>query len=46
MAWVLRPFVGNPAQPTRFFREHAWSNAYVVVIKDVLLAFGRPYGVR
>jgi hypothetical protein len=31
MAWVLRPFVGAPGLPTRFFREHAWSNAYVVV---------------
>jgi hypothetical protein len=31
MAWVLRPFVGDPAQPTRFFRAGAWSNAYVEV---------------
>jgi hypothetical protein len=30
-AWVLRPFVGNPALPTRFFREGAWGNAYVEV---------------
>jgi len=32
LAWVLRPFVGNPNIPTRFFREEAWSNAYVVVL--------------
>lgn len=31
LAWVLRPFVGNPRIPTRFLREDAWSNAYVVV---------------
>jgi hypothetical protein len=31
MAWVLRPFVGNPLAPTRFFREGAWSNAYVFI---------------
>jgi hypothetical protein len=31
MGWVLRPFVGDPDQPTRFFRAGAWSNAYVEV---------------
>jgi hypothetical protein len=31
MAWVLRPFVGNPGSPVAFFREGAWGNAYVVV---------------
>jgi hypothetical protein len=31
MAWVLRPFVGNPDLPTRFFREGAWGNAYVEI---------------
>jgi hypothetical protein len=31
MAWVLRPFVGHPEQPTRFFRAGAWSNAYVEI---------------
>jgi hypothetical protein len=30
-AWVLRPFVGNPALPTHFFRAEAWGNAYVEV---------------
>jgi hypothetical protein len=31
MGWVLRPFVGNPALPTRFLRANALTNAYVVV---------------
>lgn len=31
MGWVLRPFVGSPGGPVRFFREEAWGNAYVVV---------------
>ena len=35
MAWVLRPFVGNPHSPTTFFREGAWGNAYVEVARIV-----------
>jgi len=31
MGWVLRPFVGDPGSPTQFFRQGAWSNAYVEV---------------
>jgi uncharacterized membrane protein len=31
MAWVLRPFIGGPSEPTTFFRQGAWGNAYVVV---------------
>ncbi len=31
MAWVLRPFVGDPSVPTTFFRHGAWGNAYLVV---------------
>ena len=31
MGWVLRPFIGDPHAATRFFREGAWGNAYVVV---------------
>ncbi len=33
LAWVLRPFIGASNQPTQFFRDEAWSNAYVVVSK-------------
>lgn len=28
MAWLLRPFIGDPDLPTRFFRPDAWGNAY------------------
>ena len=38
MAWVLRPFVGSPDLETGFFRENAWSNAYVVVFETVVEA--------
>ena len=38
--WVLRPFIGAPDIPTRFFREDAWSNAYVAVAEKVWGAFG------
>lgn len=31
LAWVLRPFIGDPDQPTRLFRESAWGNAYVEI---------------
>jgi uncharacterized membrane protein len=31
MAWVLRPFVGDPRLPAQFFRAHSWGNAYDVV---------------
>ena len=31
MGWILRPFVGAPGQPVRFFREEAWGNAYVII---------------
>ncbi len=33
MGWNLRPFIGAPDQPVRFFREGAWENAYVVVAR-------------
>jgi len=38
MAWVLRPFVGNPLMPTRFLRTDAMSNAYVSVAQIILSA--------
>ena len=33
MGWNLRPFIGVPDGPVRFFREGAWENAYVVVAR-------------
>jgi hypothetical protein len=32
-AWILRPFIGSPDLETRFFREDAWGNAYVEVLR-------------
>ena len=40
MAWILRPFVGAPTAPVRFFREEAWGNAYLVVAR----LLGRTFG--
>jgi hypothetical protein len=34
MAWVLRPFIGDPEQPPQFFRPDVFSeNAYEVVAR-------------
>lgn len=35
MGWVLRPFIGNPDDPTTFFRPEAWGNAYEVVAHNL-----------
>ncbi|QOV88912.1 hypothetical protein [Humisphaera borealis] len=40
MGWVLRPFVGSPDAPTRFFRQGAWGNAYVEVFHIAGRAMG------
>jgi hypothetical protein len=31
LAWIFRPFVGDPSLPVQFIREESWGNAYVVV---------------
>jgi len=41
MAWVLRPFVGDPSRPAEFFREDTWGNAYVIVGRMVWEAVAR-----
>jgi hypothetical protein len=41
MAWVLRPFIGNPRLPVQFFREDSWSNAYVVVLEMIWKVMSR-----
>ena len=41
MAWVLRPFIGDPRLPVAFFRAEAWGNAYVVVARLVVHAVDR-----
>jgi len=33
MAWVLRPFIGDPDMPVTFFRSGAWGNAYIVLAR-------------
>ncbi len=35
LAWVLRPFIGDPGRATHFFRWNAWGNAYVEVVSIV-----------
>jgi len=38
MGWVMRPFLGDPALPTRFFRTGAMNNAYVVIARMIFSA--------
>jgi hypothetical protein len=40
MAWVLRPYIGDPNKPTTFFRHHAWDNAYVMLVEIIWHALG------
>ncbi len=40
MAWVLRPFLGDPTGPITFFRREAWGNAYVEVFRTAMHALG------
>jgi hypothetical protein len=42
MGWVLRPFIGDPNAPTRFFREEAWGNAYVI-LAELIYAFAKGF---
>lgn len=44
MGWVLRPFIGRPQLETNFFRQEAWSNAYLEVLDALarLLGSGSP----
>ena len=35
MGWNLRPFIGTPDEPARFFRGGAWENAYVIVARMI-----------
>lgn len=40
LAWMLRPFIGHPEEPTSFFRKDTWGNAYVHVWETLLRVFG------
>jgi len=35
MAWLLRPFIGSPANPVTFLRPDPWDNAYEFVARLV-----------
>jgi hypothetical protein len=39
MGWTLRPFIGSPGIEPSFFRQNAFSNAYVRVIEIVAQSF-------
>jgi hypothetical protein len=41
MAWVLRPFLGDPTGPVTFFRREAWGNAYVEIFRTAVHALAR-----
>jgi hypothetical protein len=41
MAWVLRPFVGEPGRPVQFFRDDSWGNPYVVIARLLWDALAR-----
>ncbi len=41
MAWVMRPFIGDPSAPTEFFRRDKWGNAYLVVARLIYHAVVR-----
>lgn len=43
MAWVLRPFIGDPHQPVEFFRSGAWGNAYVVLAHLIVQVADRSH---
>ena len=40
MAWMLKPFIGAPGEPTVFFRVEDWGNAYLEVGLHILRALG------
>jgi len=41
MGWVLRPFIGQPGRPVTFFREDAWTNAYVFILETFWAVLSR-----
>jgi hypothetical protein len=44
MAWLLRPFVGDPNAPVQFFRVDAFQgNVYVVIVKLIGRLAGRVF---
>lgn len=41
LAWSLRPFIGDPAVNTTFFRPGSWTNAYIDAVAAMSMALGR-----
>jgi hypothetical protein len=41
MAWLLRPFIGDPNSAVTFFRHGAWGNAYEV-LAQIIARLARP----
>jgi hypothetical protein len=35
MAWILRPFIGDPGMPIQFIRQDTWGNAYIIVGRTI-----------
>ena len=40
LAYVMRPFVGDPAKPAALFRDGAWDNAYLAIARIVWKMLG------
>lgn len=40
LAWVLRPFIGQPDLPAQFLRKNAWGNAYIEVFNAISRTLG------
>ncbi|MCC6785937.1 MAG: hypothetical protein IT457_24035 [Planctomycetes bacterium] len=36
LAWLLRPFIGDPGQPVQFLRDDPFGNAFVAVFRALL----------
>ena len=39
LAWLLRPFVGDPGQPVQFLRDDPFGNAFVAAFRAVIASF-------
>lgn len=40
MGWVMRPFIGHPNARPQFFRDEAWTNAYLAVYEIIARVIG------
>ena len=42
LGWTLRPFLGAPGEPARFFRGGDWESAYVIVARMIWRVVAGP----